>query len=113
VTRIEIDLNVRGPEGRTRAALRHIQGSIAVGERVLVFEPDEKVETMATVAAISTDGRFAYLDVEWDLLHEAVGLLDTVTSTYSAPAVASATPSNDVWAILRGLGLEPSLALGA
>jgi hypothetical protein len=110
MNRVEVDLNVRGPAGRTRVALRRFNGTISLGEQVLVFEPDENVETIATIAEISADGRFAFLDVDWNSLHEAVGLLATMTRTYSVP-VPAPSPVRDFWSLAPRDAL-PQIAFG-
>lgn len=93
--RIEIDLNVRARHGYTRASLRDIHiASVAPGVPVVVFEPDENVEAPAIVRELSRDGRFAYLEVDWDRLHEATGVLGSVIEAeYASPR----EPSRLAW----------------
>jgi hypothetical protein len=107
--RVEIDLNVRDTNGFTRTRVRSFQEPVTVGDTVIVFEPDEDVETTAIVRSLSADGRFAYLDVDWNGLHAITGVLVQVAETYSPASHWSWT--SDWLGILSGT--KETVVLGA
>jgi hypothetical protein len=65
-TRVEIDLNVRVRGGQTYSGLEDIYGEMpAVGDIVMVFQPDECVEAPATVEDIDLRKELIYMSVSW------------------------------------------------
>lgn len=63
--RVQIDLNVRLGRTRTFSAFRHCDRIPAVGEPVVVYEPEAGIEGPAVCSGIDEDKQLVYLDVDW------------------------------------------------
>lgn len=68
--RVEVDPNMRTPEGFTPAFARELPSSIAVGDAVVVFEPEDGTLALARVARLK--GPVVLLAVEWATLRDAM-----------------------------------------
>jgi hypothetical protein len=66
--RLEIDLNRRNRAGQTPAP--YAGSTPTVGERVIVFEPEDGVCADATVAAVNPDRCTVSLDVDLDTMRD-------------------------------------------
>jgi len=68
--RIQIDLNSRSRDGLVRARLSRVSGAVAVGSRVIVFEPEDSVAALGHVRRIDPESGFLYIDVDWSTLND-------------------------------------------
>ena len=111
--RVQIDLNVRTPEGWSRTAVgpndaRHLR----VGDHVIAFEPEDAVEADAVVCRIA--GRFVYLDVDWSSLRDCPVPLEVdpwSQGRWRSAAALSVAASTLLWA--GGLPQTPAVRTGA
>jgi len=71
--RIAIDPNVRVRGNETYAGLEDVEGDIAAGSRVVVYEPESGLVGPAEVTEIDTDKRLVYLAVDWQALTRSEG----------------------------------------
>lgn len=75
--RIAVDLNVRVQGHRTYAGFEDVVGAanadhlVAVGDKVLAWEPEDDIVTDATVCAVDEATRIIYLDVDWYAFRDA------------------------------------------
>ncbi len=68
--RITIDPNVRVNGNRTYAGYEDISGgTVNVGDRVRVWEPESGVAGFGTVVECDDERQLIYLDVNWSALH--------------------------------------------
>lgn len=70
--RVRVDLNARDADGHVPARLSRADGPIAVGDEVVVYEPDDGVQAPAVVVRV--DGGFAYLDVRWGEMRDGASV---------------------------------------
>jgi hypothetical protein len=66
-TTVEIDPNVRTPEG-TFSGLEDCNGPVEVGDIVNVLEPESGLFGGALVTSIDLETRLVYLSVAWNTL---------------------------------------------
>jgi hypothetical protein len=66
--RIVIDPNVRVRDNETYAGLEDVDGDIACGSSVVVYEPESGLVGPAKVTEIDTDKQLVYLAVDWHAL---------------------------------------------
>jgi hypothetical protein len=78
--RVSIDLNDRARGGLTRARLEELPASIAVGDLVRVYEPEDAVAAPAFVREVDHSKGLAFLEVDWSSLHDDNGA-DILVST--------------------------------
>lgn len=69
-TRVEIDPNVRTRHGSTFTGVRYVDGPVAIGDKVTVFESEADIEGWGTVTEIDKDKGLVYLRVDWASLRD-------------------------------------------
>jgi len=70
-TRVMIDLNVRVHGNATYVGFEDVDGPIAVGDEVVVFEPESGLEGSGRIVEIDADNELVYLSVDWAGLRPA------------------------------------------
>lgn len=68
--RVTIDPNVRVRGNQTYAGLEDVQGIVAVGSHVEVYEPEAGLIGPAEVTDIDHERQLVYLAVDWEQLRE-------------------------------------------
>jgi hypothetical protein len=68
--RVQIDLNSRDRNGHVRARISSVRGTVRKGDRVIAFEPDDRVAANAEVVRVDAGRGFLYLEVDWDSLDD-------------------------------------------
>jgi len=68
--RIAIDLNVRVRGNQTYAGLEDVQGDIAAGSTVEVYEPESGLAGPAEVVEVDLEKQLVYLAVDWHALRQ-------------------------------------------
>jgi hypothetical protein len=93
-TRVRIDLNVRVRGHGTYAGLEDVDGPVASGDLVQVFEPESDLEGEGRITEVDLAARLVYLTVDWNSLRDHAdasesGLLSYATGVYHSnqPAV--------------------------
>ncbi len=67
--RVDFSQGLRG--GLVRANLRRASEPLVVGDEVKAFDLEDDLEFIGTVCRIDEDGRFAYLEMDWqDAAHQ-------------------------------------------
>jgi hypothetical protein len=79
--RLQIDINRRNRAGQTPTS--YTGPTPTIGQRVVVFEPEDGVCADAVVAAVNPDRCTVALDVDWDTMRDDV-LDQSTTHTGSA-----------------------------
>ncbi len=78
--RLQIDINRRNRAGQTPAS--YTGPTPTIGERVVVFEPEDGVCADAVVAAVNPNRCTVALDVDWDTMRDDVlGQITTHTGS--------------------------------
>jgi hypothetical protein len=80
--RLQIDINRRNRAGQTPTS--YVGPTPAIGERVVVFEPEDGVCADAVVAAVNPNRCLVALDVDWDSMRDDVLIRHVTTLTGSA-----------------------------
>lgn len=80
--RLRIDINRRNRAGQTPTS--YVGPTPAIGERVVVFEPEDGVCADAVVAAVNPNRCLVALDVDWDSMRDDVLMRPVTTRTGSA-----------------------------
>jgi hypothetical protein len=93
--RIANDPNVRVRGNQTYAGLEDVEGTVALGSCVEVYEPESGLAGPAEVVEVDHDRGLVYLAVDWRKLHEQPANGDPPWWVVW---------SEQVWARLRGLG---------
>ena len=70
MTRVEIDLNVRVRGNGTYAGFEDVQGPLAVGMDVEVYESESGLTGPGRVTEIDAAKELVFLSVEWGALRE-------------------------------------------
>jgi hypothetical protein len=68
--RVAIDPNVRVRGNQTYAGLEDVEGTVAVGSHVEVYEPESGLTGPAEVTEVDHERRLIYLAVDWGKLRE-------------------------------------------
>lgn len=98
MTRIEIDLNVRVRGNGTRAGFEDVEGPMAVGMKVQVYESESGLGGTGRVTEIDPAKELVVLSVDWASLREvpaapggpeAVGVFDNVMRMRASPRLVS------------------------
>ncbi|BBZ10320.1 hypothetical protein MBRA_05150 [Mycobacterium branderi] len=77
--RLQIDINRRNRAGQTPTS--YVGPTPVIGERVVVFEPEDGVCADAVVAAVNPNRCLVVLDVDWDSMRDDVLVRDVTTVT--------------------------------
>lgn len=100
-TRVRIDLNVRVRGNGTYAGLEDVDGPLAVGDVVQVFEPESGLEGEGCVTEVDQETHLVYLTVDWESLRDRAaqpelsgsGLLSYATSFHRSSQPSATGPS--------------------
>jgi len=68
--RVRIDLNARSRDGYVRARASRADGPVAAGDRVVAYEPEDRVAAPAVVVRTDLERGLVYLAVDWAALAE-------------------------------------------
>ena len=92
--RVEVDFNARTRDGRIRARRERATGSVAVGDSVMLIDPEDGTQAVATVAEIS-DGVTVF-DVDWASARPGVEPAVLVGPVRFTKVVSALVETNDV-----------------
>lgn len=101
--RVDVDFNERDRSGHVVARVpADLLSRLAVGRKVYLYDPPERLWADAVVARVNRDTRIAAFDVDWDSVVDAeVADLSDARShwTIGVPPSASAGPQRDSYAM--------------
>jgi len=104
--RVEIDLNVRVQGNATYTGFEDVQGKIALGDEVVVFESESGVEGTGRVTDIDFRRQLVYLAVDWESL-QPDGVEDREPSVSAAGEVGNAGMFVAWYSAARAMGVGP------
>ena len=79
--RVAIDLNVRVRGNQTYAGFEDVDGGLAPGDEVEVYEPETGLVGTGHVTDVDNQRQLVYLKVDWSGLHEPSAVTASVPGT--------------------------------
>lgn len=105
MTRIEVDFNNLVRQGQVCGSLRRVEGDIAEGQTVEVFDPAEDLSYEATVVEVDRESGRVYLQPHWEPAAQGAEVIGHVrvrqtglclagvsTTNYARPRLLKITP---------------------